>query len=242
MKEKKRLSFITVIIIIIISVIVTATSMYFVMSDEGKQNIIQNDKTELEVSFLKADEIFNWLPKIYVPLKKPFDDVEILQLVMSTINKKSTGTEIDFSEKNINSTLLQLFGPNVTINKGKVTDISMPYCYSSYENEYVAKGFGNEGLYQNQVIKSATQTVNEYYIEAYILEGEIGLGLDENGQKMLNLKDNKGKTINVDANSYQFGEGAKDIVKEYKDRLPVMKYTLQKDNDKYFIIKTEIVK
>lgn len=249
MKEQARVSTITTILLIVIAVMITASVMYFLMSNDKINNIWQDNNEEVieqkeeitEVSFSKAEEMFEWLPKIYENIQKPFDDQRLLQIVMKRINTNAGGEKPDFSESNINKVTHELFGANTTINKERVTDLSdVAYYYSSDEKAYTVIAFGTEGVFLRQILKSATQTTKEIYIEAYMINGEIGIGMDDEGE--LEIKDKNGETIKTSINEYTPGEESKEIVQKYKDRLSVIKYTLQKDNGSYYILKTEMVK
>lgn len=244
MKEKVKLNLLTVVILLVVVALITAGTVYFILSNEKEDKIIPNTKPiEIEVSFSKAKEIFEWLPKIYIPMQKPFNDKDLLSLVMYEIDSKSENP--DFSETNINNTVINFFGPGVMINKEKVIDLkNTPYIYSSEDDKYMIIAMGieqddKEYTTSNQRLKSVEQDDERYYVETYSVTTSRKMS-SEKGEK-LTIIDNEGKAIKTDI--LQDSVDAIDkVINQYSEKLTVIKYTLQKNNDKYYIIKTEIVK
>lgn len=243
MKEKQGLSAVTIIVIVVFAIILITTFIYIanyfhISFHSNNQGNSQQDQVK-DVYPIDAENIFDELPKIYKPISAPYNDEDLLQIVMNKINMASVQLdeyEPDYSETNVNNVLHQLFGPDVNINKTNLTDISAPYYFSSAQNKYVEDLTSTQNIFQRQILKVAKQTNAQYYIEAYSINGQI-TSTSATGDQV-QIKDKNGNTITI--NNYAWGDGS-EIVNSYKDRLPVIKYTLAKNNNTNYIVKTEFV-
>lgn len=249
MKNKKGISMMLLIVIITLVAVITTIIVYAIMGsnfvaklseeqakiDNASLNISDNTIAPSEVEYTKALSIFNSITKIYEPMQSPFDDEKVLELVMTKIGANNQNP--DYSEENVNKVLHEMFGPDAVINKEKLTDSQDAlYYFSTTENKYRVRPMGKEFVINDQYLKSVKQTSSEYFVEAYIIQGQVEL--NENNEASLTFKDKEGNSI-TELLSDSWDNKSK-IFEKYKNKLSVIRYTLEKSNDSYYILKTEL--
>lgn len=210
------------------------------------------DKDEKQVSDKKKQELFNFIPKVYIEGVSPFDSVFMLDAVMT--NLISNSDEYDFSEATINSHVKKMFGESAKINKDEVStpDVAKSlFYYSKDAASYAIIPVGYEGIFEYQIFKNATETDDAYYVYTYALIGgyaydEESITLDEFGD--INYENAKVQVIVGDKEGndlVHIFDSYKDMYDEtiwkskYSNLMPVFRYTLTKSKTGYYLTEVE---
>ena len=136
------------------------------------------EENEKQVSKKKQQELFNFIPKIYIEGIAPFDSSFMLDAVMNKIIDNNE--EHDFSEANVDKHVMKIFGREAKINKEDVLEPDVAkslFYYSKEAGSYAVIPVGYEGIYEYQILKNATETEEAYYVYTYTLIG--GYSYDE---------------------------------------------------------------
>lgn len=243
------------LLVIIIVIAMIGLIMYIAFNDsdenkidEDKDNvriengeIVENKEKEKEIKKEKAEEIFKNIPKMYVEEISPFSEEFKLNAAMEKITMQSNLLEVeaDFSEKNVNKALKELFGKEATLNKEELTidkiETSM-YYYSEETNTYEVLPMGFNGVYLEQSLIKATETKTRLYVYTYCLVGEYMV--DESGKINAVIGDKDGNDLEL---SFDEEIISKKWIEEYKEKLPVFRYTFDKNEDNTYLIAVEQV-
>ena len=264
----KKTLIILISIILIIGIVVGL--IFIINSEEPSTNIEHikptvNENGEVEapskvysneeaVSQNKAEELFRFIPKIYTEQIAPFTSTFMLDAVMSKII--DVYEEQDFSIENIDRVTHDIFGENANIVKEEVSEpdvVKSLYYYSKDSNSYAVIPVGYEGIYKYQILKNATETEDAYYVYTYVLIGgysydENDISIDEFGD--VNYENAKVQVVVGDKSGSDlvhtftnFSEiYDEDVwISNYKNKMPVFRYTLKKDGRNYYITEVEQV-
>lgn len=213
---------------------------------------VQNN--EMDVSERKAEELFNFIPKVYAEDVAPFESAYMLDAVMDKI--VSLDEEINLSVEYVDEYVKKIFGNDAKINKEEVSEPDVAkslYYYSKEANTYAIIPVGYQGIYEYQIFKNATETDDAYYVYTYTLIGgysfdQSSVVLDEFGD--LNYENAKVQVIVGDKDGQDLVhvfDNYNDIYNEqvwlnkYSNLMPVYRYTLKKDGRNYYLTEVEQV-
>ena len=253
--------------VLIIAVVIGL--IVFVSSDEQKNNESINpnednqsetitgapskiDDNEKEVSKKKEQELFNFIPKVYIEGISPFDSTFMLDAVMNKII--DTNEDMDFSVSYVDNMVKKIFGEQASIDKNQVSepDVAKSFFYYSKEaDSYAVIPVGYEGRFEYQIFKNATETDDAYYVYTYTLIGgysydEDSITQDEFGdvdydnakvEVIVGDKDGKDIVHIFDNCTYMYDEDT--WLQLYSDKMPVFRYTLKKSQDSYYLTEVE---
>ena len=218
-------------------------------NSEAPSRVYSNEK---DVKENKALEVFKFIPKVYTEEIAPFSSEFMLNAVMSKIIQ--TEEEPDFSEENVNKKVKELFGDNAKIDKTKVStpDIAKSlYYYSEEADSYSVIPVGIEGIFEYQILKNVTETDEAYFVYVYTLIGgysydENSVYVDEfgdidyeNSKVQLIVGDKNGNDLVHVFDNYDKMFDESIWLKEYSNMMPVFRYTLKKENEKYYLTEVE---
>lgn len=201
--------------------------------------IVENKEKEKEIAKEKADGIFNNMPKMYIEEISPFTEEFKLNMAMEKIiiNSNLLEVEQDFSEENVNKVLKELFGKEATLNKEELTIDKIQnsmYYYSEDTDTYGVLPMGFNGVYLEQKLIKATETKERMYIYAYCLVGEYMV--DDSGKINAVIGDKEGNDLEL---SFEEEITADKWIEKYEEKLPVFRYTFDKENDTNYLIAVE---
>lgn len=273
MKNKK------VIFILALVIIVTVSVCIIIFSGEDEINNNKNEESngtmldgtgnapskiepnEKNVSDSIARELYEFIPKVYHEQMAPFSSVFMMDAAMNKIIEASE----DFSAKNVDKYVKEIFGKEAKIDKEEVStpDISKSIFYYSQETdsyEVIPVGYG--GIFKMQIFKNATETEEAYYVYTYALNGiyynddeaivESDSDMEdeffeEDFNEPLN-PDSKIKVVVGDKEGYDLihmFDSEKDIYDEkiwtenYENNMPIFRYTIKKDGRTYYLVEVE---
>lgn len=259
--KNKAIVFTIIIIVLIIGVV----SFVLISSSQDEKNEVainkneggpiapsKVDSNEKDVNNKKKKELFNFVPKIYTEAIGPFESDFMLDAVMNKI--MATDENLDYSTKNVDSLVTKIFGKEAKINKEEVSkpDVQKSLFYYSKEaNSYAVIPVGYEGIYEYQILKNVTETEKNYYVYTYTLIGgysfdEDSITKDEFGD--INYESSKVEVVvgNKDGNDLvhvfdNFSKIYEDEIwiENYKNVMPVFRYTLTKDGSSYYLTEVE---
>lgn len=253
--------------VLIIAVVIGL--IVFVSSDEQKNNESINpnednqsetitgapskiDDNEKEVSKKKEQELFNFIPKVYIEGISPFDSTFMLDAVMNKII--DTNEDMDFSVSYVDNMVKKIFGEQASIDKNQVSepDVAKSFFYYSKEaDSYAVIPVGYEGRFEYQIFKNATETDDAYYVYTYTLIGgysydEDSITQDEfgdvdydNAKVEVIVGDKDGKDIVHIFDNYTYMYDEDTWLQLYSDKMPVFRYTLKKSQDSYYLTEVE---
>lgn len=223
-----------------------------VQEEETSKAPSKLSKEEKTVSEKKQRELFNFIPKVYTESIAPFDSIFMLNAVMDKITY--TEENVDYSINNVDKYVTKIFGETASINKEEISEPNIEkslYYYSKEANSYAVIPVGIDGIYKHQILKSATETDDAYYVYAYTLIGgyfydensivqdEFGDVDYENSKVQVIVGDKDGNDlIHVFDNFSKIYEN--DIwLKYYSNLMPVFRYTLTKTGNTYYLTEVE---
>lgn len=201
--------------------------------------IVENKEKEKEIAKEKAEEIFENMPKMYVEEISPFTEEFKLNMAMEKIiiNSNLLEVEQDFSEENVNKVLKEIFGKDAALNKEELTidkiQTSM-YYYSEETNAYEVLPMGFNGVYLDQKLIKATETKERMYVYTYCLVGEYMV--DDSGKTNAVIGDKEGNDLEL---SFEEEITADKWIEKYEEKIPVFRYTFDKDNETNYLIAVE---
>lgn len=201
--------------------------------------IVENKEKEKEIAKEKAEEIFENMPKMYVEEISPFTEEFKLNMAMEKIiiNSNLLEVEQDFSEKNVNKVLKEIFGKDATLNKEELTidkiQTSM-YYYSEETNAYEVLPMGFNGVYLDQKLIKATETKERMYVYTYCLVGEYMV--DDSGKINAVIGDKDGNDLEL---SFEEEITPDKWIEKYEEKIPVFRYTFDKENDTNYLLAVE---
>ena len=219
-------------------------------TDPKAPSKIEDDEKQVDVS--TAKDLFEFIPKIYTEAIAPFDSIYMLDAVMGKLTEDSD--EVDFSAENIDGYVKKIFGKDAVIDKEKVStpDITKSvYYYSKEANSYAVVPIGYEGIFNMQIYKNATETKDAYYVYAYAIAGiytydENSLVVDEygdvnyeNAKVEVIVGDKDGMDLVHTFNNFDEMYIENNWLELYKNKMPVLRYTLKKDGNSYYLTEVE---
>ncbi len=249
-KKTKVLVIVGCIILAIVAVLVIVTSEATTVVDnsiannnQGENDISNTDvelpivtSKETKLDNKKAEELFNWLPFMYMEEFAPFTDNFMLTAAMTKVLQEE---EPNLLATHVDDIVEEIFGKDVAINKENVSkmDISKSlYYYYAETGTYSVVPIGMESTYMTQLLKYATKDDKYTYVYANEINGTwhseeektvVVIG-DKNGQDLVKSFDNY-----EDIKDYSVWQ------KEYSDMLPVVRYTLEEKEGKYILVGVE---
>lgn len=263
---KKRI--IPIIICSIVLILVIGLIIFVSLKDEKPNNVTpnQNEQTnessneapsklnddEKEVSKKKQQELFNFIPKVYIEGIYPFDSSFMLDAAMNKI--MVINEEQDFSVKNVDSMVKKLFGKDAVINKDEVSEPNIAkslFYYSKEAGSYAVIPVGYNGIFEYQIFKNATETKDAFYVYTYVLIGgysydEDSITQDEFGdinyetakvQAIVGDKDGNDLVHVFDNYSQMYDESI--WLEKYSNIMPIFRYTLTKSDSGYYLTEVE---
>lgn len=261
-----------IIIISIIAVILLVVGLILFVSfgSNGEQeDFVENSKpgnstgvvapskvgeNEKEVSSKKKQELFDFIPKVYIEGVAPFTSSFMLDAVMK---KMIESNELeDLSAQTIDKQVTKIFGEQAKINKEEVAvpDVAKSLFYYSKEaGSYAIIPVGYEGKFEYQILKNVTETDDAYYVYVYTLIGgyaydENSLNQDEFGdidyenakvQVIVGDKDGNDLVHVFDNYTLMYDESA--WLKNYSNVMPIFRYTLTKSKVGCYLTEIEHV-
>ena len=203
--------------------------------------IVENIEEEKEVKEDKAQEIFRKVPKMYMEAISPFSEEFKLNAVMEKITEQSNLLEVepDYSKENVDKVLKELFGKDTSLDNSMLTMDKIEnsiYYYSKETNSYEILPVGFTGVYLDQKLIKVTQTSSRIYVYAYCLVGEYLV--NDDGKINAVIGDKEGNDLELSFDSEIITDK---WIEEYKDNIPVFRYTLEKENDSNYLIAVEQV-
>lgn len=210
------------------------------------------DEDEKEVSAKKQQELFNFIPKVYIEEIAPFSSSFMLDAVMKKII--DTNETQDFSVGNVDNYVTKIFGKDAKINKDEVSEPNVAkslFYYSKEASSYAVIPVGYEGKFEYQIFKNATETEEAYYVYTYTLIGgyfydEDSITQDEFGdidyenakvQVIVGDKDGHDLVHVFDNYSLMYDETL--WLQKYSNIMPIFRYTLTKDGNGYYLTEVE---
>ena len=225
-------------------------------NEQGQQVITgapsKIDDSEKEVSKNKQQELFNFIPKVYIEGIAPFDSTFMLDAVMTKII--DTNENMDFSVTNVDNMVKKIFGANAAINKQEVSEPDVAkslFYYSNEADSYAVIPVGYEGIFEYQIFKNATETDDAYYVYAYTLIGgysydeesitqdEFGDVSYENAKVQVVVGDKDGNDLIHVFDNYSFIYDENIWLNTYSNIMPIFRYTLTKTKDGYILTEVE---
>ena len=210
------------------------------------------DENEKEVSKKKQQELFNFIPKIYIEGIAPFNSSFMLDAVMNKII--ANNEEHDFSEQNVDKHVMKIFGKDAKINKEDVLEPDVAkslFYYSKEAGTYAVIPVGYEGIYEYQMFKNATETEDAYYVYTYTLIGgysydedsitqdEFGDVSYENAKVQVIVGDKDGNDLVHVFDNYTLMYNEEIWLGKYANIMPIFRYTLTKSKDGYYLTEVE---
>lgn len=249
-KKTKVLVIAGCIVLAIIAVLVIVTSETAPVVDNSISNnnqggngaantdteppIITNKETRLDNK--KAEELFNWLPFMYMEEFAPFTDNFMLTAAMTKVLQEE---EPNLLAPHVDEMVEEIFGKSVTINKANVSkmDISKSlYYYYAETGTYSVVPIGMESTYVTQLLKYATK--DDKY--TYVYTNEInGTWHSEEEKTVVVIGDKNGRDLVKSFDNYEDIKDYSIWQKEYSDKLPVVRYTLEEKDGKYILAGVE---
>lgn len=249
-KKTKVLVIAGCIVLAIIAVLVIVTSETAPVVDNSISNnnqggngaantdteppIITNKETRLDNK--KAEELFNWLPFMYMEEFAPFTDNFMLTAAMTKVLQEE---EPNLLATHVDEMVEEIFGKSVTINKANVSkmDISKSlYYYYAETGTYSVVPIGMESTYVTQLLKYATK--DDKY--TYVYTNEInGTWHSEEEKTVVVIGDKNGRDLVKSFDNYEDIKDYSIWQKEYSDKLPVVRYTLEEKDGKYILAGVE---
>ena len=264
----KKVIIISLVILVVLSVI---AGIIVISSDDSQvpnnDNIVSSngqndtlngmapskiDKDERQVSDKKKQELFNFIPKVYIEGSTPFDSLFMLDAAMNKII--ATNEELDFSVQNVDDYVTRIFGKNAKINKSEVAvpNVAKSYFYYSEDaKSYAIIPVGYEGIFEYQIFKNATETDEAYYVYTYALIGgyaydEASMTLDEfgdidyeNAKVQVIVGDKDGRDLVHVFDNYTAMYDDAIWTEKYSNLMPIFRYTLTKSEDGYYLTEVE---
>ena len=236
---------------IAIAVIATSTSETNNDINNGnKDNNNNNDNTnggestpiitvkENTLDTKKAEELFEKLPLVYIEEFAPFTDNFMLTCAMTVVSKEENP---DYTARHVDQIVEKIFGDGVKINKDNVTKMDITkslYYYYPETGTYCIIPVGMESIYMTQLLKYATKD-DEY---TYVYTNEInGSWHQEEDKIVVVIGDKNGQDIVKSFDNYEDIQDYLIWQKEYKDMLPVFRYTLKETENRYILVGVEKV-
>lgn len=210
------------------------------------------DEREKEVSKKKQQELFNFIPKVYIEGIAPFNSAFMLDAVMTKII--DTNENMDFSVTNVDNMVKKIFGKDAAINKQEVSEPDVAkslFYYSKEANSYAVIPVGYEGIFEYQIFKNATETDDAYYVYTYTLIGgysydedsitqdEFGDVSYENAKVQVIVGDKDGNDLIHIFDNYSFIYDENIWLKAYSNIMPIFRYTLTKTKEGYSLTEVE---
>lgn len=258
-----------IIIICVLIIAVVIGLIVFVSSDEPKNNESINpnedkqtetitgapskiEEDEKEVSKKKQQELFNFIPKVYIEGISPFDSTFMLDAVMNKII--DSNEDMDFGVSYVDNMVKKIFGEKASIDKNQVSEPNVEksfFYYSKEADSYAVIPVGYEGRFEYQIFKNATETDDAYYVYTYTLIGgysydEDSITQDEfgdvdydNAKVEVIVGDKDGKDIVHIFDNYTYMYEEDTWLQLYSDKMPVFRYTLKKSQDSYYLTEVE---
>lgn len=248
-KKTKIVIIVVCVLLAVIAAIVIATSNG---EDENEgasgnqinNNVIPNGGTAQDVNKEKliegneATEIFHKLPLIYTEEYAPFSDVFMLEAAMSIVIKEE---EPNYSAAHVDELVKTLFGDDAKINKDNVKDMniqkSLYYYYPDVDTYYIIP-VGTEFQYKNQLLNKVTRDDNYTYVYSNEINGTWHF---EEEEAVIVIGDKAGNDLVKRFSNYEEMQAYSAWQEDYKDKLPVLKYSLKKLQDRYIIVGVEKV-
>lgn len=201
--------------------------------------IVDKVEEENELKKVKAEEVFQNIPKMYVEEVAPFTEEFKLNAVMEKIGNQSDLLEVepDYSEVNVNKVLKELFGKEETLNKEELTIEKIQnsmYYYSEESASYEILPMGFNGVYLEQKLIKATETEKRLYVYVYCLVGEYMV--DESGKINAVIGDKEGNDLELSFNEEIIADK---WIEKYEDNIPVFRYTFEKKEDMNYLLAVE---
>lgn len=210
------------------------------------------DENEKDLAKKKAEELFNFIPKVYTEAVAPFDSLFMLDAAMGKII--DTNEEMDFSVKNVDNVAKKIFGKDAIINKQEVSEPDVGkslFYYSEEAKSYAVIPVGYEGIFEHQIFKNATETEDAYYVYTYTLIGgysydedsitqdEFGDVSYENAKVQMIIGDKDGNDLIHVFDNYTYMYDEEIWLSKYANIMPIFRYTLTKTEDGYYLSEVE---
>ena len=222
--------------------------------NEQQENIAPSrlDDSEKNVSEKKKQELFNFIPKVYVEQVAPFDSSFMLDAVMKKIIDENE--EHDFSVKNVDGYVTKIFGSNASINKEEVSEPDVAkslFYYSKEANSYAVIPVGYEGKLEYQILKNVTETDEAYYVYTYTLIGGYSYDEDsivqdefgdvdyDNAKVQAIVGDKDGNDLVHIFDNYASMYNNNIWLSKYSNLMPIFRYTLTKNENGYYLTEVE---
>ncbi len=152
--------------------------------------------------------------------------------------------------------------PNSSIDKNKEeNDYAGAYSYSKEYDAYILKVMGFGGSSLNNILDKVIETDEKYYITFYRIEGDYEYSENYDAEELvydileiktkdyykLIAQDNYDRK-KLESSVFEYKIDAEvtsqdldNIIKEHKDKLPKIRYTVTKDGDKEYLTKIELL-
>lgn len=215
---------------------VTTNKIYSETTDSVSMSTSQK---EINVNDSLSKSIFNSIPNMYEEQEEPFSEEFKLIAVMNKIIEDAGELEqTDFSDENVNKSVKKIFGSHEQLDGRQLTQDKIKngiYYYSTELESYDVLPVGLEGIYTEQILKKVTETQNNYYIYTYCLIGEYVYS-DDGSYVNIVIGDKDGNDLVLKF----VGEiDSKKWINEYKENLPIFKYSLKKTSNSYYLTSVE---
>lgn len=250
-KKTKIIIMVVCIVVAIIAIAIIATSGNSTnnnINNDGKNNTgdnVNGDKNnpvitvkEKELDTKTAEELFSKLPLVYTEEFAPFTDNFMLTCAMTLVSKEENP---NYRSSHVDAVVEDIFGKGVAINKENVTTMDVTkslYYYYPDTDSYCIIPIGMENVYMTQLLKYATKD-DEY---TYVYTNEInGSWHQEEEKTVVVIGDKDGRDIVKSFDNYEDIQDYSVWQKEYKDMLPVFRYTLKNVDGKYILTGVERV-
>ena len=196
--------------------------------------IITNKETRLDNK--KAEELFNWVPFMYMEEFAPFTDNFMLTAAMTKVLQEE---EPNLLATHVDEIVEEIFGKGAAINKANVSkmDISKSlYYYYAETGTYSVVPIGMESTYMTQLLKYATKDDKYTYVYANEINGTWH---SEEEKTVVVIGDKNGRDLVKSFDNYEDIKDYSVWQKEYSDMLPVVRYTLEEKDGKYILAGVE---
>lgn len=210
------------------------------------------DENEEDVSNRKAQELFNFIPKVYTEGITPFDSAFMLDSVMKKII--DTNENQDFSVVNVDNMVKKIFGEAAVIDKDEVSNPDVAkslFYYSKEAKSYAVIPVGYSGKFEYQIFKNATETDTAYYVYTYtliggysydessIIQDEFGDVSYENAKVQVIVGDKDGNDLVHIFDNYNSLYDESIWMSKYSNIMPIFRYTLTKIKGGYYLTEVE---
>lgn len=250
-KKTKIIIMVVCIVIAIIAIVIIATSGSDKNNNTNNGNknntgdnvdIGNNDPVttvkEKELDTKTAEELFNKLPLVYSEEFAPFTDNFMLTCAMTLVSKEENP---NYAASHVDAIVEEIFGNGVAINKENVTEMDITkslYYYYPETGTYCIVPVGMENVYMTQLLKYATKDDNYTYVYTNEINGSWH---QEEEKTVVVIGDKNGNDIVKTFDNYEDIQDYSVWQKEYKDTLPVFRYTLKNVDGKYILTGVEKV-